>query len=275
MIRILDSYGSLLALLLVNFFMLELIDDRRWGALVEHAARRRRARSIAISDPEAGERVTALGRRCLIGACVVRGAGRAAHRLDARCSRSSTCCRSRCSWSRRCRSRSPRVLRHRRVDASRPSSALLRRSAEDLSRAVGQSLRYFDIRLPRNPSVSQACSRRRRLVDFSHRAAPPRAIVSTGGSAARVDARARWAVSLAPSACARSGVAWTLIGIGLLLWTLGDTYYSGGSLHDGDTTRAIAGRRALDRLYPFAYAGIIAADSQQSPDMRSPCGSTA
>ena len=32
-IRIVDSYGALLVLLLANFFLLELIDDPRWGAV--------------------------------------------------------------------------------------------------------------------------------------------------------------------------------------------------------------------------------------------------
>jgi len=32
-VRILDSYASLLVLLLANFFLLELVDDPRWGAI--------------------------------------------------------------------------------------------------------------------------------------------------------------------------------------------------------------------------------------------------
>jgi hypothetical protein len=32
-VALLDSYASLLVLLLANFFLLELIDDPRWGAL--------------------------------------------------------------------------------------------------------------------------------------------------------------------------------------------------------------------------------------------------
>jgi hypothetical protein len=32
-VRILDSYASLLVLLLANFFLLELVDDPRWAAL--------------------------------------------------------------------------------------------------------------------------------------------------------------------------------------------------------------------------------------------------
>ena len=53
-VRILDSYASLLALLLANFLLLELVDDPRWGALgstILAAA----ALIVAISDPDAGE----------------------------------------------------------------------------------------------------------------------------------------------------------------------------------------------------------------------------
>jgi hypothetical protein len=68
-VRILDSYASLLVLLLANFFLLEIVDDPRWGAIgstLLSAA----ALIVAISDPQAGHRVT---RRhwLLIGACVV------------------------------------------------------------------------------------------------------------------------------------------------------------------------------------------------------------
>jgi hypothetical protein len=68
-IRVLDSYASLLVLLLVNFFMLELIDDPRWGAVVSTLLGAV-ALVIAISDPDAGERVS---RRqgFLIAACVL------------------------------------------------------------------------------------------------------------------------------------------------------------------------------------------------------------
>jgi hypothetical protein len=53
-LRILDSYASLLVLLLANFLLLELVDDPRWGALgstILAAA----ALIVAISDPDAGE----------------------------------------------------------------------------------------------------------------------------------------------------------------------------------------------------------------------------
>ena len=53
----LDSNGSLLVLLLVNFFLLELIDDPRWGALVSTLLAAV-ALVVAISDPEHGHRVS-------------------------------------------------------------------------------------------------------------------------------------------------------------------------------------------------------------------------
>jgi voltage-gated potassium channel len=68
-VRVLDSYASLLALLLVNFFLLELIHDRRWGALASTLLAAV-ALIVAISDPDAAERVTPL-QALLIGACVV------------------------------------------------------------------------------------------------------------------------------------------------------------------------------------------------------------
>ena len=67
LIRVVDSYASLLVLLLANFFLLELVDDVRWGAagstLLSAAAL-----VIAISDPEAGHH---LNRRhwTLVAAC--------------------------------------------------------------------------------------------------------------------------------------------------------------------------------------------------------------
>ena len=56
-IRVLDSYGMLLALLLANFMLLELVDDPRWGAIgstILAAA----ALIVAISDPDVGEGLT-------------------------------------------------------------------------------------------------------------------------------------------------------------------------------------------------------------------------
>jgi len=67
-VRFLDSYASLLALLLINFFLLELVHDRRWGAfgstLLSAAAL-----MVAISDPQAGHRIK-LRHWISIGACV-------------------------------------------------------------------------------------------------------------------------------------------------------------------------------------------------------------
>jgi Ion channel len=67
-IRALDSYASLLVLLLVNFFVIELVDDQRWGAVASillSAA----ALVVAISDPEAGEGLK-LWHWILIAICV-------------------------------------------------------------------------------------------------------------------------------------------------------------------------------------------------------------
>src|SRR5215203_783100 len=55
-VRILDSYASLLVLLLANFFLLELVDDPRWGA-VGSTLLSAAALVVAISDPDAGHRV--------------------------------------------------------------------------------------------------------------------------------------------------------------------------------------------------------------------------
>jgi hypothetical protein len=67
-LRLVDSYASLLVLLLANFFLLEVVDDPRWGA-IGSTLLAAAALVVAISDPETGERVT---RRhwVLIGACV-------------------------------------------------------------------------------------------------------------------------------------------------------------------------------------------------------------
>jgi hypothetical protein len=55
-LHILDSYGALLALLLANFFLLELIDDARWGALGSTLLAAL-ALVVAISDPDTGHTV--------------------------------------------------------------------------------------------------------------------------------------------------------------------------------------------------------------------------
>src|SRR6185369_3266556 len=67
-LRALDSYASLLVLLLANFFLLELVDDRRWGA-IGSTLLSALALIVAISDPVSGHRLT---RRhwILVAACV-------------------------------------------------------------------------------------------------------------------------------------------------------------------------------------------------------------
>ena len=67
-LRIVDSNASLLVLLLANFFLLELVQDERWGALGSTLLAAA-ALVVAISDPESGHR---LSRRhwLLVGACV-------------------------------------------------------------------------------------------------------------------------------------------------------------------------------------------------------------
>jgi voltage-gated potassium channel len=68
LIRFVDSYASLLVLLLANFFLLELVDDPRWGALGSTLLSAL-ALIVAISDPASGH---TLQRRhwISIGACV-------------------------------------------------------------------------------------------------------------------------------------------------------------------------------------------------------------
>jgi hypothetical protein len=53
LIRFVDSYASLLALLIANFFLLELVDDPRWGA-VGSTVLSAVALVVAISDPDTG-----------------------------------------------------------------------------------------------------------------------------------------------------------------------------------------------------------------------------
>ena len=57
LIRIVDSYASLLFLLLANFFLLELIDDPRWGA-IGSTLLAAVALVVAISDPDTGHTIT-------------------------------------------------------------------------------------------------------------------------------------------------------------------------------------------------------------------------
>ena len=56
LIRFLDSYASLLVLLLANFLLLEIVDDPRWGA-VGSTLLAAAALIVAISDPATGHRV--------------------------------------------------------------------------------------------------------------------------------------------------------------------------------------------------------------------------
>ena len=67
-IRILDSYASLLVLLLANFFLLELVEDPRWGA-VGSTLLAAAALVVAISDPAAGHTIDR-GHAVQIAACV-------------------------------------------------------------------------------------------------------------------------------------------------------------------------------------------------------------
>src|SRR3954469_13057050 len=67
--RFLDSYASLLVLLLANFFLLELVEDPRWGA-VGSTLLAAAALVVAISDPATGHRVRRY-QWILIGACVL------------------------------------------------------------------------------------------------------------------------------------------------------------------------------------------------------------
>jgi hypothetical protein len=53
-VRAVDSYASLLVLLLANFFVIELVTDARWGA-VASILLAVAALIVAISDPDAGE----------------------------------------------------------------------------------------------------------------------------------------------------------------------------------------------------------------------------
>ena len=68
-LRIVDSNATLLVLLLANFFLLELVDDPRWGALGSTLLAAV-ALVVAISDPDAGTEITR--RHAIsIAACVV------------------------------------------------------------------------------------------------------------------------------------------------------------------------------------------------------------
>jgi hypothetical protein len=68
-VRVVDSYASLLVLLLANFFLLEIVDDPRWGALGSTLLAAA-ALVVAINDPDAGEHLKRW-QVVLIGACVL------------------------------------------------------------------------------------------------------------------------------------------------------------------------------------------------------------
>jgi hypothetical protein len=67
-VRIVDSYASLLVLLLANFFLLELVDDQRWGA-VGSTLLAAAALVVAISDPDAARGVRRV-HWLLVGICL-------------------------------------------------------------------------------------------------------------------------------------------------------------------------------------------------------------
>jgi voltage-gated potassium channel len=67
-VRFLDSYSSLLVLLLANFFLLEIVEDPRWGA-IGSTLLSALALVVAISDPDTGHTINR--RQALsIAACV-------------------------------------------------------------------------------------------------------------------------------------------------------------------------------------------------------------
>lgn len=67
-VRVVDSYASLLVLLLANFLLLELVDDPRWGA-AGSTLLAAVALVVAISDPDAGEHLR-LRHVVSVAACV-------------------------------------------------------------------------------------------------------------------------------------------------------------------------------------------------------------
>ena len=68
-LRVVDSYASLLVLLLANFFLLELVDDPRWGA-IGSTLLAAVALVVAISDPDAGHTVNRVQAATIL-ACVL------------------------------------------------------------------------------------------------------------------------------------------------------------------------------------------------------------
>src|SRR6185295_11037802 len=67
-LRALDSYASLLVLLLANFFLLELVNDPRWGA-IGSTLLAAAALVVAISDPENGHTINRTQTLTIVG-CV-------------------------------------------------------------------------------------------------------------------------------------------------------------------------------------------------------------
>ena len=67
--RFVDSYACLLLLLLANFFLLELVDDPRWGA-VGSTLLGALALLVAISDPDAGVHTISRKQWALVVGCV-------------------------------------------------------------------------------------------------------------------------------------------------------------------------------------------------------------
>jgi hypothetical protein len=67
--RFVDSYACLLLLLLANFFLLELVDDPRWGA-VGSTLLGALALLVAISDPDAGVHTISGRQWALVAGCV-------------------------------------------------------------------------------------------------------------------------------------------------------------------------------------------------------------
>jgi hypothetical protein len=65
-LRALDSYASLLVLLLANFFLLELVDDPRWGA-IGSTLLAAAALFVAISDPENGHTISRTQTATIVG----------------------------------------------------------------------------------------------------------------------------------------------------------------------------------------------------------------
>lgn len=68
LVRFVDSYASLLVLLLANFFLLELVDSARWGA-IGSTLLAAAALVVAISDHETGHTVEPR-HWALVGVCI-------------------------------------------------------------------------------------------------------------------------------------------------------------------------------------------------------------